>query len=392
MNHWPAHYKGNLHDIERILAQLISFDTTSHKSNLDLIAYIQDLLQQAGVPYKLVPNEEGDKSSLFASIGPDVAGGIGLSGHTDVVPVAGQSWESDPFCLTRKGSQLFGRGTTDMKGFLAVVLASIPLFQKASLKRPVHFIFSYDEEIGCTGVRPMIDLLGGDLPQPAFVLVGEPSNCQIVEAHKGIVSFITTVKGFEVHSSLRHKGVSAIEIAAQLIGFLNEQQTALIARQNDPRFEPGYSTVHVGRIEGGTARNIVARDCWFEWEVRALPNFNGQSVADEMMDFALSALLPEMKMISDNCDIVTENKGEVPGLAATDSAVALGLKLAQQNASHAVSYGTEAGLFELAGVPCVICGPGNINQAHKPNEFIEENELLKALALMERVAEQLSVA
>ena len=381
-----------LEDVLNILERLVGFDTTSHKSNLALISYIEGFLKEQGVSSQLIPNEAGDKASLFASIGPTVEGGIGLSGHTDVVPVVGQAWETDPFQLTRKDTKLFGRGTTDMKGFLAVMLAAVSLFQKADLKKPVHLLFSYDEEIGCTGVRPMIEQLGKSLAKPDVVLVGEPSTSQVVEAHKGIYSFETTVTGFEAHSSVLHKGVSAIMMAARLVEFLRLKQIELMKAEMDPRFDPPYTTVHVGEIQGGTARNIVARRCSFAFEVRALPGFDGETVANEMMGFAETELLPEMQAISKETGIETVLKGEVPGLAASPLAVELGLSVARQNEALAVSYGTEAGLFELAGVPCVICGPGHIEQAHKPNEFIEEDELVKNLAVMGRVARHLSLS
>ena len=380
----------DLGQVKTILERLVGFDTTSHKSNLELIAYLEQICKKSGVEYQLIPNEQGDKSSLFATLGPQAEGGIGLSGHTDVVPVVGQTWDSDPFQLTQRQDKLFGRGTTDMKGFLAVMLASIPLFQAANLKRPVHLLFSYDEEIGCTGVRPMIDRLGQDLLKPEFVLVGEPSNCRVVEAHKSILSFETIVHGFEAHSSVLHKGVNAIEVAAKLIAFLTGKQKELASGQDEPRFDPPYSTIHVGTITGGTARNIVAKECRFAWEVRALPLFNGADIAGEMMAFANQSLLPAMREISEHCHVKTVNKGEVPGLNAHPFAVELGMKLAQQNSSYAVSYGTEAGLFELGGVPSVICGPGNIDQAHKPNEFIHENELIACAQIMSRIAEYLA--
>ncbi len=375
---------------EEILAQLVHFDTTSHKTNLPLIAYIEEILKSAAVPYSLVPNDDGDKASLFATIGPEGPFGIGLSGHTDVVPVEGQEWHTDPFTLMEKGDKLFGRGTTDMKGFLACMLAALPLFQTAPLKQPIYLIFSYDEEVGCTGVRPLINKLGDDLPMPSLVLVGEPSNCQVVEAHKSITSYITRVIGHEAHSSLLHQGVSAIEIAAKLINHLNEAQQKLQSTQNDGRFDPPYSTVHVGRIEGGTARNIVAKDCEFLWEVRALPNFDGSEIAQTMMTFAQGELLPSMKTISSETDIITDQITSVPGLASSPSAVSLGMKLANQNESFVVSYGTEAGLFEDQGAASVICGPGSIEQAHKPNEYIERSELVKCLTLLGRVAEHQS--
>lgn len=383
-----AEFKATTGDVEAILERLVSFDTTSHKSNLKLLLYIEQLLAAADIPYRLVPNEAGDKASLFAVIGPEGPGGIGLSGHTDVVPVKGQSWTSDPFQLTARGSRLFGRGTTDMKGFLACMLAAARDFKAAPLRRPIYLIFSYDEEVGCTGVRPLIARLGEDLPMPEMVLVGEPSNCEVVEAHKSIVSFVTKVTGFEAHSSVLHKGASAIEAAARLICFLSQEQARLKQSQNDDRFEPPYSTVHVGKMEGGTARNIVSRSAKFAWEVRALPDFDGMDVLQAMRGYAERELLPAMQAISPDCAIETVIKGEVPGLAAGPEAIRLGLKLANQNASHVVSYGTEGGLFALGGADSVICGPGNISEAHKPDEFIERAELAKCMQVMERVMAQ----
>lgn len=371
---------------EDILSKLVSFDTTSDKSNLKLLSYIEEILTKANVPYELVPNETGDKASLFATLGPDLPGGIGLSGHTDCVPVLGQAWDTDPFQLTLKGDKLFGRGSTDMKGFLSCMLAAIPLFQSGQLKRPVYLIFSYDEEIGCTGVRPLIEQLGRRLPMPELVIVGEPSNGQVVEAHKAISSFATKICGHEAHSSVNHLGVSAIEMGARLVAYLSDAQDKLKLSQHDPRFDPSYSTVHVGIMKGGTARNIVARECEFLWEVRALPGFDGTSVADDMMAYATKELLPAMKAISPLTSIETIERTSVPGLASDTETVGLGLKLANQNESFVVSYGTEAGLFQIGGAPSVICGPGNIEQAHKPNEYIERAELAKCMTLMERVA------
>lgn len=370
---------------EEILADLVHFDTTSHKTNLPLIAYIEDLLQEADVPYDLVPNNEGDKASLFATIGPNEPGGIGLSGHTDVVPVEGQDWDTDPFTLKVKGDKLYGRGTTDMKGFLACMLAALPAYKEAQLKRPIFLIFSYDEEVGCTGVRPLIKKLGHDLPLPSLVLVGEPSNCRVVEAHKSIMSYVTRIEGHETHSSLLHQGVSAIEIATKLMSHLYESQSNIIQTQNDTRFNPPYSTVHIGRLEGGTARNIVAKSCEFLWEVRALPSFDGEQIAKDLIAYADNELLASMKAISETTNIVTTQITSVPGLASSPDTINLGLKLANQNESASVSYATEAGLFENQGAGSFICGPGNIEQAHKPNEYIERSELVKCLAVIERV-------
>ena len=369
-----------------ILERLVGFDTVSHKSNLALISYIEEILDKHSVPYTLIPAEGQEKAALYCQIGPPGDGGIGLSGHTDVVPVEGQSWTSDPFTLTRRGSRLYGRGTTDMKGYLALMLAAVPLFKAAPLARPLSLFFSYDEEIGCTGVRPMISKLGNGLPKPDLVVVGEPSTSRLVSAHKGITSFETIVTGLEAHSSVLHRGVSAIEVAVKLIHFLIKQQDALKSHGLDDQFDPPYSTVHVGEIVGGTARNIVAKSCQFHWEVRSLPGFEGASVARALAQFAEDELLRDMQRLSPETGIVTRQLGEVPGFAADSKAIEIGLKLARQNAAEAVSYGTEAGLFELGGVPAVICGPGHIHQAHKPDEFIEESELMKAGRVIEEIA------
>lgn len=381
----------NLARAEGILEKLVGFDTTSHRTNLPLIIYIESLLKQADIPFQRVMNESGDKCSLFATIGPDVAGGIGLSGHTDVVPVDGQVWTSDPFTLTKRGERLYGRGTTDMKGFVACTLASLDLFKRADLLRPIHLLFSYDEEVGCTGVRPMISELGGRLAKPSMILVGEPTKCEVVDAHKSILSFVTKITGLEAHSSLLHKGVSAIVPAARLIAKLDDIQTELASTQNNSRFDPPYSTIHVGHVSGGTARNIIAQNCEFLWEVRALPGFDGRNILIQMTDYAQSELVPAMKEISQGTGIETIDCGIVPGFAAKSEVINIALKLANRNETFAVSYGTEAGLFDEADIPSVVCGPGDIHQAHKPDEFIERAELHKCMRMLERVVAQQQV-
>ena len=377
-----------LSSTKELLSALVGFDTTSAKSNLALIDFIQSYLEGHGIGCDLVMNDAGDKASLFATIG-EGEHGIGLSGHSDVVPVAGQNWESDPFELTEKDGRLYGRGSADMKGYLACMLALVPECAGRDLKRPLHLIFSYDEEVGCTGVRPLIDELGKRLPRPAMVIVGEPTNMSVVDAHKSINVFKTEITGKEAHSSMPRLGVNAIAIGAAYIVELSRLSKDLNLLGNDPRFNPPHGTIHVGKIEGGTALNIVPKSCQFIWEIRALPELVPQSILARMSEFAEETLLPDMRAVSADASIETVALGNVPGFVTPggSEAVSLALQLAGQNETHAVSYGTEAGLFELGGCPTVICGPGSIEQAHQPNEYIEVEELANCLKFLDRLVD-----
>jgi acetylornithine deacetylase len=382
---------GQTFTTEEMLARLIAFDTTSRDGNLPLIEFVEAYLDGWGVPHFRVDYEQGRKTNLFATIGPAIAGGIVLSGHTDVVPVDGQPWTANPFELPAKADRLFGRGTCDMKGFLAVCLAMVPHFKAATLKSPVHLALSCDEEVGCRGVRPLLAHLRENLPKPRAVIVGEPTSMKVVNAHKSAVTFATEVMGFEAHSSLTHQGVNAIMVAGELLSELNRIRADLIER-GDPsrRFDPPYSTLHVGLIEGGTAKNIIPRRCAFQWETRLLPGADPQEVPQRFETFS-AALEPAMKAVAREAGITTACVNTVPGLAPeTDSpAENLALHLANANSTHAVSYCTEAGLFQQIGIPAVICGPGNIEQAHKPDEYIDISELRNCEAFMGKLAGQL---
>jgi acetylornithine deacetylase len=268
-----------------LLDRLVAFDTTSAKTNIPLIAFVTDYLADLGIASELVPTADGLKASLYATIGPSDRPGIGLSGHTDVVPVVGQQWASDPFQVTERDGKLYGRGTCDMKGFLACVLAMAPDFKARALKTPVHILFSYDEEVGCTGVRPMIAELGARLTRPRLVIVGEPTRMGIVDSHKGATRFRTTVTGREAHSSMTHIGVNAIHIAGMLISELSRIEADLRAGPQNPRFTPAYTTLQIGLIEGGRAQNIVPKHCAFSWEIRALPGFDVRTVTDRFEAF-----------------------------------------------------------------------------------------------------------
>lgn len=375
-----------------MLERLVAFDTTSRGSNLNLIAFVEDYVGAHGLKARRIPNAEGTKANLLITLGPAVADGIILSGHTDVVPVDDQDWQSDPFAMVERDGKLYGRGTADMKAFSAVALALIPEFQKRRLKTPVHIALSYDEEVGCLGVRPMIAEIIAHVPRPKLAIIGEPTDMKVVNAHKGIRSFRTTVTGREAHSSQTDKGVNAVMVAAELI-----MQLAAIAddmrRRGDPsqRFDPPYTTVQAGTIEGGTALNILARHCTFQWEFRYLPGTSRDDIAERFVAHS-AEVLARLRRIAPEADIVTKPRAHVPALVAHVDcpAEALAKSLTGRNAAEAVSYGTEAGLFQEAGIPSVVCGPGNILQAHKPNEFIEIAQVELCTQFMRRLIDHVA--
>jgi acetylornithine deacetylase len=372
-----------------LLARLVAFDTTSHKNNIGLIAFVEDYLLQHGVVSRRIVSDDGQKSSLYATIGPEHQGGVALSGHTDVVPVDGQNWTSDPFTLRAEGGKLFGRGAADMKGFLAASLAAVPDYKKRALKKPIHLAFSYDEEIGCLGVRPMIAELGKELPKPRMVIVGEPTSMQVVDAHKGPVRWQVDVKGRAAHSSMAHLGVNAVTYATRLVGELERMETELKQRVLDVRFEPPYSTLQVTKIEGGTATNIVPANCSFVFDIRALPGLDPDEIENRLRRFAEKRCLPEMHEIAPEADIHIERVNAVPpfGAERASEVVALALKLTGQNETYGVSYGTEAGLFQDAGAPAVVCGPGDIAQAHTADEWIAESQIAKCMDFLHRLGD-----
>ena len=378
--------------VKELLATLVGFDTTSAKSNLPLIAFVEDYLARHGISATRVPSADGEKADLFASIGPQAEGGIGLSGHSDCVPVEGQNWTTNPFTLTERDGKLYGRGTCDMKGFLACVLAAVPLFKSRALKQPIHLVISYDEEVGCTGVRPLIARLGQDLPLPRAIVVGEPTSMRVIDAHKRIDAYRTRVTGREAHSSMPELGVNAIAAAAALVCELERLGADIAARQNDPRFEPPYSTISVGTIKGGTATNIVPKHCEFQWQVRILPSAPPAEVPRDLAAYAETALLPRMRQANEAATIDTAMQGSVPAFVASpgSEAVALALSLTGETATHAVPYTTEAGLFELAGCPSVICGPGDIAQAHAADEYVSLDQLDACMAFLDGLAAKLS--
>ncbi len=374
-----------------ILEKLVSFDTTSRNSNLALIEWIEEYLRDYPVECERMPNADSTKAALFVTIGKTGKPGIIFSGHTDVVPVDNQIWASDPFQLTAKESRIYGRGTSDMKGFIACCLAMVPAWSRMDLDRPVHFAFSFDEEIGCRAAASIGQYIAQKDWKPLLVLVGEPTLMQPVAAHKGIYSYLTRVTGKEAHSSQTQIGANAIQYAAKLINKINnlaeESKTKL-----DARFTPAYTTLQVGIIRGGTARNIIPRNCEFEWEIRPLPSDDPPQIWQEFLSYQ-QELNAEMKAISSACGIVTEPVTRVLSLRpeTEESLIHLMLRLAESNELQAVSYGTEGGIIQSCGFPCFICGPGSIEQAHIPNEYIEIGQLEKCLGFLQRLENQLLI-
>ena len=531
-----------------LLAKLVAFDTTSHKTNIPLITFVKDYLASHGVESHLVPTPDGLKASLYASFGADnaaigQAGGVGLSGHTDVVPVTGQTWQSDPFELTRRGDKLYGRGTCDMKGFLACVLAMVPQFRARQLKTPLHILFSYDEEVGCTGVRPMIELLGQKLIQPRLIIVGEPTSMGVVEAHKGATRFAIDITGRAAHSSMAHLGANAVMAAGRMIAYLSTLEAGLRetgdelihtdvvpvtgqtwqsdpfeltrrgdklygrgtcdmkgflacvlamvpqfrARQlktplhilfsydeevgctgvrpmiellgqkliqprliivgeptsmgvveahkgatrfaiditgraahssmahlganavmaagrmiaylstleaglretGDERFSPPYASLQVNVISGGFAQNVIPANCSFSVDIRSLPGVSVSYLHEQIETYAKAEILPDLRAVAPEAAVNVTLSNEIPAFQAGEGspATSLALQLAGQNETFAVSYGTEAGLFQRGGSSTVICGPGDIAQAHTANEFVDVEQLEKCSAFLSRLAD-----
>ncbi len=372
-----------------LLRSLVAFDTTSHKSNLKIVDFIEDYLLQHGVLSDRITTDDGQKASLFATIGPHDIGGIALSAHTDVVPVDGQTWDSDPFTLRSADGRLYGRGTSDMKGFIACVLAAVPVFKRRRLTTPIHIAFSCDEEIGCIGVRPMIAEFGKRLPKPRLVIVGEPTSMQVVDAHKGPVRWHVEITGRAAHSSMAPLGINAITYAARMISELDRLEAELKLAARDERFDPPYASLQVTKIDGGTASNIIPVTCRFGFEVRATPGLDIDAIERRIAAFAATACLPEMRRVAPEADITITRANFVPPFGAEPGSevVTLAMKLAGQNGTAAVSYATEAGLFQDAGSPSVVCGPGDIAQAHTANEWIAESEIDACMAFMLRLAD-----
>jgi acetylornithine deacetylase len=376
-----------------LLERLVGFNTESQRSNLPLIDFVEAHLRGLGVEVLRAPNARGDKAALLATIGPAIDGGVLLSGHTDVVPVEGQAWTSDPYSLRRNEGRLYGRGSCDMKGFAAVALAMIPQFQAARLKRPVHILLSYDEETTCLGSLDFIKRFGVDLQRPGAVIVGEPTMMSVANAQKSIATFRTTVSGFEAHSANPALGANAVEIACDIVSEIGRLAREYESEPGpDARFTPPYPTLSVGVIHGGTARNILARECTFYWEFRGLPGEPTSVPLRKVEDFVARVALPRLTRYVAGPSIETTVEIDIPGLAPDPNSAAetLALRLTRSNEVGAVAFATEAGRFQVAGAPTIICGPGSIDQAHKPDEYIAVEQIEACVAFMTRLAEELS--
>jgi len=378
-----------------ILERLVAFATVSRDSNLDIIAHIADHLRAAGIAPVVVPSPDGTKAALYAQVGPDAPGGVVLSGHSDVVPVDGQDWTLPPFALTERDGRLYGRGTADMKGFVALSIAAMIRAAQGQLSRPLQIAVSYDEEVGCLGAPVMIaHMQAHGLTRADSVIVGEPSMMQVVTGHKGVQVFHVDVRGHEVHSSRLPQGVSAIMEGARLIAWANQMNAGHAAATPSALavpFDPPHTTLHVGQISGGTANNIVARDCRFSLEIRAVPGESMDGWQARAMDQA-AGMTAQMTARVPGTGITLTPLCAVPPLAPEGNGPAERLcrRLTGDNGSHVVSYGTEGGQFQAAGYSVVVCGPGDIAQAHGADEFISLDQFAAGAAFMERLLADLA--
>ncbi|MBY4893089.1 acetylornithine deacetylase [Rhodobacteraceae bacterium N5(2021)] len=374
-----------------LLSKLVAFPTVSRDSNLELVDWVADYLASHGIESARDMDATGQKASLFAHVGPEVDGGIVLSGHTDVVPVDGQAWDTDPFWVTEKDGKLYGRGTCDMKGFDALAIWGVVEAKRRGVSRPLQLALSRDEEIGCVGAPPMIEAMAG-LPRASFAIIGEPTDMGIINGHKGGTGFDLHFRGYEVHSSLAYKGVSAVMESARLIQWANEVNEASAAAA-DPAspFDPPYSTLHVGVIEGGTAHNITAKDCMFVLSLRALPTESIAEWRDKILA-EIARIEAGMKAVRPEAEIRVTPRWDVPGLRAEPDGEAEQMvrKLTGLNSSGVVSFGTEAGQFQAAGYSAVVCGPGSIEQAHQANEFITVDQFQQGEAFIEKLLSEVA--
>ena len=380
------------HSPREMIETLVGFPTVSRDSNLDLIHFVRDYLAGCGVESRIVPNEDTTKANLYATIGPDVEGGVVLSGHTDVVPIDGQPWDTDPFEVVERDGRLYGRGTSDMKSFYAIALALVPDMLARGLKRPIHFALSYDEEVGCLGAPAMIAKIVAEVPRPAAVIVGEPTSMKVMTAHKGITVMETVVTGHEVHSSQTHRGVSAVMTAARLVSKLDEMARAEADHPSALPFEPPFTTIHVGIIEGGTAANIISRRCSFVWDIRHIPEDDPMTHVDRFEAWCESEVLPGMRSVAPEASIETRMLNQAPAFGPEENGEAerIARAITGDNGIHAAAYAAEAGQFQEAGFSTVVCGPGSIDQAHQPNEYIELDQINQCERFLRRLMDDLS--
>jgi len=375
------------------LGKLVAFETISALPNLDIVNYIQEQLQRHGIESSISYDETGKRANLHAIIGPRLDGGVLLNGHTDVVPVEGQDWFSDPFLLTNRDGRLYGRGSVDMKGYLACMIAAVPLWQGKALKKPIHVSMCYDEETGGFGAPVLVKDICENAPLPSVAIVGEPTEMQIVIAHKAGFEMRTEITGLEAHSSNPRLGVSAISCAVRFISFLLNMADDLAAKPHkDSPFVPNYTTLNIGTIEGGVARNTIAGNCAFDWEIRPLTSAHGKQLIAEITDYAMNTLLPEMRKTYPEANILIDTEADVPGLdhRQAERATKLISNITGLNSTHAVPFGTDAGHFAAAEISTIVMGPGSIEQAHKPDEFIEISQITECLNFFDKLGNELA--
>ena len=378
-----------------ILGQLIAFPTISADSNLALIEHLAGHLAEAGARVEVFHDASGGKANLFATIGPEIDGGILLSGHSDVVPVADQDWTTDPWAMTERNGRLYGRGTCDMKGFIAAAVALAPLYAQKATARPIHFAFTHDEEIGCLGAQALAPILQARGVKPRVAIIGEPTLMRVIEGHKGCYEYSVHFTGLEGHGSAPERGVNAVEFAVRYVGRLLELREVLRARAPaESRFEPPWTTINTGALVGGVAHNVIAGKARVDWEMRPVQPGDADLVKAELHAFCTHRLLPDMRAVAPAADIVTEVIGEVDGLVPMNENEAreIALALTGANGAGVVPFGTEAGIFQALGMQAVVCGPGSIEQAHKPDEFIALEQLAEGVRFLERLGDRLAVA
>ncbi len=377
-----------------ILQKLVGFETISARPNLDFISYVEEYLRGEQLEYHLSFDESEERANLHALTGPSIDGGVVLNGHSDVVPVVGQDWASDPFTLNQRDDRLYGRGAVDMKGFLACMLAAIPVWKSKPLKRPVHLSMCYDEEIGGFGAPVLVGDMGKTVPKPEIAIIGEPTDMKIVTGHKGGYELQTNFIGSAAHSCDPGKGVNAIQFATKFINNLEEVSQCLASRaERESTYDPPYCTINVGKISGGTARNIVADSCSIDWELRSLPDDDADLILEEIISYTKHQLLPQMRSNFAEADISTELFAKVPALDEKQSGKAAALigEITGINSTQVASFATDAGHFCNAGISTAVFGPGNIDRAHKADEFIKISEIAECLKFFDRLGDELSM-
>lgn len=383
-----------LETTKSILADLIAFPTVSYDSNLDMIDYIAGYLEEHGARVDVFKDETGHKANLFATIGPERDGGLVLSGHSDVVPVTDQDWTDDPFQMVEREGKLFGRGTCDMKGFIAATLAMAPEFAKAPLTRPIHFAFTHDEETGCIGAGHLVEALRERDIHPSMAIIGEPTMMRIIEGHKGCYEYTTRFQGLEGHGSAPDVGVNAVEYAVRYVNRLMELREDLKSMTPaGSQFDPPWTTMNIGALQGGSVHNVIAPKAEVKWEMRPVQTSDAEYVKSEIGHYCENVLLPAMQAVHPNASIETEIMGEVAGLIPTDENEARQIvsELTGANTTDLVAFGTEAGLFQSLGMDVIVCGPGSIEQAHKADEFLAIDQLTQCLTLLEKLTKHFSM-